>query len=1176
MVPQNIRASDERRDSRERRGIQEPDYDDDNSQHSRQAPNVLTGQPATTKAGKPRQRITWNTDMNKTVMYCHYTSTKLDTIKTGYRAEFHRLFLQIYPQYENKITTQRLADQKRAIMTNKLLSNIEIENIKQQVANELTHTTEHVQLENSNNQNQESNFQTNNNIDENNNTDQSPDERQNTTEITNNPVNDLIEKIENEIQTNTIKWGEVSATSRPRIPKLIMQKETQTYIDIINTHILPTLLRNNSTIEDIHTNIYISAITIININNQKPMPHNKKHINQQKPKWQIRIENKINYLRKDLGRLTQYKNGNRSKNITKHIDFLKQKHNKSTEEIFDTQKQKLKVYAARLARYKESNQRKIDNRLFKNNEKGFYKKLSSKNIPEINPPTQEQITEYWKGIWSTPVQHNNAAEWIQQEEQRQKNIQPQENIEVTTEGLTEIINRTHNWKCPGVDNIHNFWYKKFTTTHQHLARAINEIINQPQKLPEFLTIGKTYIKPKNNQTTNPSNYRPITCLPTLYKIITSSICNKIDFHLTQQNIITNEQKGCKKNSKGCKEQLIIDAVIMKQTTTQQRNLHSCYIDYQKAFDSVPHDWLLRVLQIYKIHPKLINFLTNTMRSWKTSINLNTPSNTITTEEIPIRRGIFQGDSLSALWFCLCLNPLSNTLNETSYGYNIKHEKESKHKINHLLYMDDIKLYASTQAQLKKLLNITEQLTTDIKMKFGISKCKAQHIEKGKWVETQTDILDSQTLENMEENETYKYLGFQQSTKMDHTTIKTQLTTQYERRLNQILKTHLNSKNLCKAINTYATPILSYSFGIIRWSKTDLNNIEIATRRQLTKHRKLHPNSCIQRMTIPRIEGGRGYIDIHNLHNNQINKLRIFFHTHTYNLHKAIALADKNYTPLNLHNTEQIHTYITIEEKKTTWAQKQLHGKHLHVMEDQNIDKKNTYTWLQRGELHPETEGFIIAIQDQVILTKNYQKHILKDLNVTNDKCRRCQTHTETIDHIIAGCQILAGTDYTERHNTVAKILHQEIAKNLELLINSVPYYKYNPSNILENESFTLYWDITIHTDKTISSNRPDITLINKNNKTTYFIEISTPNDTNIHKKYIEKITKYTELTQEIKRIWKQNTVKTIPFVISATGILHKTFISNLKILDIDKDIHHTIQKAVILKTCNITRKFLNQ
>ena len=170
---------------------------------------------------------------------------------------------------------------------------------------------------------------------------------------------------------------------------------------------------------------------------------------------------------------------------------------------------------------------------------------------------------------------------------------------------------------------------------------------------------------------------------------------------------------------------------------------------------------------------------------------------------------------------------------------------------------------------------------------------------------------------------------------------------------------------------------------------------------------------------------------------------------------------------------------------------------------------------KKGNIYPETEGFLLAIQDQVIATRNYFKHIIKDTSTQDDKCRKCNLTSETIDHITAACKILAVTEYTDRHNIAAKIIHKALTNEYELENNTMPYYKYTPTTIIENEQYKLCWDTTIHTDKTIKYNRPDITLTNKKEKTTYLIDISIPNNTNITQKYKEKIEKYTPLAQEI-------------------------------------------------------------
>ena len=290
---------------------------------------------------------------------------------------------------------------------------------------------------------------------------------------------------------------------------------------------------------------------------------------------------------------------------------------------------------------------------------------------------------------------------------------------------------------------------------------------------------------------------------------------------------------------------------------------------------------------------------------------------------------------------------------------------------------------------------------------------------------------------------------------------------FKGRMKAIVKSHLNSKNLFMAINTYAIPILSYSFGVIRWSETDLLGLNRLARTMLTEHRKLHPNSAIERVTLSRKEGGRGLIDLTALHETQIVRLRQYFHQKEHPLHEAVVKADKKYTPLNLACQQEAQRTYTVEAKKEQWARKELHGKHPNIMSAPGTNKELSYSWLQRGELFPETEGTMIAIQDQVIATRNYRKYIIKEANLQDDSCRRCHLSRETIDHVTDGCRLLVGTDYTERHNDVAKIVHQELVRKygLNKEVENIPYYRYTPESVLENNQVRLYWDRDIQTNQ---------------------------------------------------------------------------------------------------------------
>jgi len=109
-----------------------------------------------------------------------------------------------------------------------------------------------------------------------------------------------------------------------------------------------------------------------------------------------------------------------------------------------------------------------------------------------------------------------------------------------------------------------------------------------------------------------------------------------------------------------------------------------------------------------------------------------------------------------------------------------------------------------------------------------------------------------------------------------------------------------------------------------------------------------------------------------------------------------------------------------------------------------------------------------------------------------------------------------------------------------LLEEKIPYYKYTPANLLQNDNFKLYLNRSMLTDKTTPFNRPDITFMNKKTKNTFLIDIAVPNTHNIAKTVTDKQNKYKELANEICAMWKQNTAQVIPLVISSTVVIPKS------------------------------------
>ena len=93
-----------------------------------------------------------------------------------------------------------------------------------------------------------------------------------------------------------------------------------------------------------------------------------------------------------------------------------------------------------------------------------------------------------------------------------------------------------------------------------------------------------------------------------------------------------------------------------------------WIDYQKAFNRVPHSWIIKSLELLGINNKVISFTKKVMSYWRKCMCLHTENKQIETEDIKIQCGIFQEDSILPLLVCICLILLTEQLNRLNTGY----------------------------------------------------------------------------------------------------------------------------------------------------------------------------------------------------------------------------------------------------------------------------------------------------------------------------------------------------------------------------------------------------------------------------------------------------------------------------------------------------------------------------
>jgi hypothetical protein len=129
-------------------------------------------------------------------------------------------------------------------------------------------------------------------------------------------------------------------------------------------------------------------------------------------------------------------------------------------------------------------------------------------------------------------------------------------------------------------------------------------MEEPEEKHDWLTTG---ILPKSGYSKEVSNYRPIKPLTIIYSTLTEITARKSSAHLEKQNLLPAEQKVCHLGCKGCKNHFMISKSIYEECKKRRNNLRIDWIDYQEAFECVPHSWVEKSTELIKAKSKIIRF-----------------------------------------------------------------------------------------------------------------------------------------------------------------------------------------------------------------------------------------------------------------------------------------------------------------------------------------------------------------------------------------------------------------------------------------------------------------------------------------------------------------------------------------------------------------------------------------
>jgi len=202
-----------------------------------------------------------------------------------------------------------------------------------------------------------------------------------------------------------------------------------------------------------------------------------------------------------------------------------------------------------------------------------------------------------------------------------------------------------------------------------------------------------------------------------------------------------------------------------------------------------------------------------------------------------------------------------------------------------------------------------------------------------------------------------------------------------------LGTELSAKNKIQAIGSLAVPVLRYSFGIVNRHQEELQKLDWKTRKLLTIHGQHHPKADVDRLYVPRKQGGGGLMQLEAAHSAEITKLAEYVDrkkdpliqvvkTHQHNTDSAVLRAAKCLKTEVPKERGKIKD-SKAEKTKERWQGKRMHGQFPRNIDEKLVDIEQSYRWLKYGDINGETESTIVAAQDQAISTNYFKNKILK-------------------------------------------------------------------------------------------------------------------------------------------------------------------------------------------------------
>jgi hypothetical protein len=286
------------------------------------------------------------------------------------------------------------------------------------------------------------------------------------------------------------------------------------------------------------------------------------------------------------------------------------------------------------------------------------------------------------------------------------------NVTITEEIVKNKIRNMKSGKAPGVDNIYPDLLRE---TIDEIAMPLTLIFKKTIELgtvPNDWKIANITPIYKKGPRLLANNYRPVSLTSVICKIQESIIKDEIIKHLENNDLIKKSQHGFTKG-RSCLTNLLEFIEDITKIVDRGEGLDIIYLDFQKAFDKVPHNRLLSKLKAHGITGKIYNWIQGWLKDRKQRVVINGEFS----DWIDVISGVPQGSVLGPLLFLIYINDLDENV-----SVSIKK------------FADDTKIYSGVGKgnvgnHLQDSLNNLSNWASKWDMKFNVDKCKVLHVGK---------------------------------------------------------------------------------------------------------------------------------------------------------------------------------------------------------------------------------------------------------------------------------------------------------------------------------------------------------------------------------------------------------------------------------------------------------------